>query len=86
MLQDHDGDCRSAAARVPLHRSESHREGADTLNGAERPGRGRGTGESTLRSRHGQASRLALSRSSSDILLQVNVNTISRGEGNQLEI
>ncbi|KPI91364.1 hypothetical protein RR46_14868 [Papilio xuthus] len=37
-IPDHNGDCWSAAARVPLHRSESHCEGADPLNGAPRAG------------------------------------------------
>lgn len=37
LLQNHDGDSRPAAARVPLHRSEPHREGTDPLNGAPRP-------------------------------------------------
>lgn len=37
MLQDHDGDGGAAAARLPLHRSEPHREGADPLNGAPQP-------------------------------------------------
>lgn len=37
LLQDHNGDRRAAAARVPLHRAEPHREGADPLNGAPRP-------------------------------------------------
>lgn len=35
-FQDHDGDGRPPAARLPLHRSESHSESADTLNGASR--------------------------------------------------
>lgn len=37
LLQDHDGDGRPAAARLPLHRAEPHREGSDPLNGAPRP-------------------------------------------------
>lgn len=38
MLQDHDGDGGAAAAGLPLHRAQPHREGAHPLNGAPRPG------------------------------------------------
>lgn len=37
MFQDHDGDCRAAAPRLPVHRSQPHSEGSDPLN----VGRGR---------------------------------------------
>lgn len=37
VFQDHDGDGRPAAAGLPLHRPQPHREGSDPLNGAPRP-------------------------------------------------
>lgn len=37
MFQDHDGDCRSSSARLPLHRSEPHSKSTDPLNGKPGP-------------------------------------------------
>lgn len=85
MLQDHDGDGGAAAARLPLHRSEPHREGADPLNGAPQPEFQRRVQSVQHRARLLPAA--AVRDSGSDILLHVNIETKQAllQEGKQLE-
>lgn len=64
MFQDHDGDGRAAAAGLPLHRAQPHREGAHPLSGAARPGPAPAP----------PAPPAALRDSGPDILLQVNTD------------
>lgn len=73
MLQDHDGDGGAAAARLPLHRSQPHCEGADPLNGAPRPESQRCV--QTLQLRPRVLHPAAIRDSGSDIFLQMSAKT-----------
>lgn len=86
-LQDHDGDRGAAAAGLPLHRAQPHREGTDPLNGAARPESRRRVQAVPRRPQHSDAA--AIRNSGSGIFLQVNVTktiSLNRGEaiGNTL--
>lgn len=80
LLQNHDGDGGAAAARLPLHRAEPHREGADPLNGAPRPDFQR----CVQNLRTGILRAAAIRDSGSDIFLQVNIETKSLRDGKQI--